>query len=201
MAAGADNPWGGECRIAIGRALAHQHGGPMTAGEIAMATGRDRSNVKRSADELAELGLLERREAPAREKVGPGPKAKSCYAFAPGGQETFEETFGPEPEPGYLAPGDQLIFLEAREPGPDLLDCLASAAVSARIHWAALCDGTDQELMIALRGPDAVNASLDLMGAFKAAKLRARRVAVAKIDSAAELSAWATRSRRLPRGD
>jgi len=55
--------------------------------------------------------------------------------------------------------------------------------------------------MIALRGPDAVNASLDLMGAFKAAKLKARRVAIAKIDSAAELPAWATRSRQLARGD
>jgi hypothetical protein len=85
--------------------------------------------------------------------------------------------------------------LDATEPGPELLRCLATISVSSGVHWAALCDGADQELMIALRGPGAVNASLDFMGALKEAKLKARRVTVAKIDSATELSAWAGRWR------
>ncbi len=173
----------------------------MTAAEIAAATGRDSSNVKRAADGLAQRGVLERRPPPAPADGKRGPKTKSGYAFAPGAQAAFEAACGPEPDPGSLAPGDQLIFLDAREPSPDLLDCLAAAAVSARVDWAALCDGADQELMIALRGPDAVNTSLDLMGAFKAAKLRARRVAVAKVDSAPELSSWAARARQLAGGD
>lgn len=173
----------------------------MTAAEIAAATSRDRSNVKRAADDLADHGILEQRDPPASAGGKRGPKTRSSYAFAPGAQDAFEVACGPEPDPGSLAPGDQLIFLDAREPGSDLLDCLTDPAVAARVHWAALCDGADQELMIAVRGPDAVNASLDLMGAFKAAKLKARRVAVAKVDSAAELSAWAGRSGQLARGD
>lgn len=197
----ASHPWTSECRIAIGRALVRSSGDSMTAAEIAAATGRDRSNVKRAADDLADHGVLERRDPPAPVGGKRGPKTRSSYAFAPGAQDAFEMACGLEPDPGSLAPGDQLIFLDAREPGSDLLDCLTDAAVSARVHWAALCDGADQELMIALRGPDAVNASLDLMGAFKAAKLKARRVAVAKVDSATELSAWAGRSRQLARGD
>jgi len=195
------HPWTSECRIAIGRALERSSRESMTAAEISGATGRDRSNVKRAADDLVEHGALERREPPAPTGGKRGPKTRSSYAFAPGAQDAFEVACGPEPAPGSLAPGDQLIFLDASEPGADLLDCLTDAAVSARVHWAALCDGADQELMIALRGPDAVNASLDLMGAFKAAKLKARRVAVAKVDSAAELSGWAGRSRQLARGD
>lgn len=197
----ATHPWTSECRVAIGRALVRRGGEPMTAAEFADATGKHPSNVKKTADALAELGAFEQRDPPATASSRPGPRTKSSYAFAPGAQEAFEVSCGPEPDPGLLAAGDQLIFLDTQEPGSDLLDCLARAAISARVHWSALCDGADQELMIALRGPDAVNASLDLMGAFKAAKLKARRVAVTKIDSAAELSAWASGSRRLAQSD
>lgn len=162
----------------------------MTAAEFAHATGRHPSNIKKAADALVKQGLLEQRDPPAPLSSKPGPRTKSSYAFAAGMQADFEAACGPEPDPGSLAAGDQLIFLDVQEPGADLLDSLARAAVSARIHWSALCDGANQELMIALRGPDAVNASLDLMTTFKAAKLKARRVSVTKIDSAAELSTW-----------
>jgi hypothetical protein len=173
----------------------------MTAAEIARESGRDRSNVKRTADGLVDLGVLGVHEPPPSAGDKPGPKTKNSYAFAPGAREAFEAIHGPEPGPGSLEAGDQLIFLDAREPSSDLLDCLADATVSARIHWAALCDGGDQELMIAVRGSGAVDASLDLMSAFKAAKLKARRVSVAKIDSAAGLATWAARSSQLIRGD
>jgi hypothetical protein len=201
MVSVAAHPWTTECRAAIGRALVRHGGEPMTAPEFADATGKHPSNVKKAADALTQHGALEQRDPPALPNSRPGPRAKSSYAFAPGAQDAFEVACGPEPDPGSLAPGDQLIFLDAREPDSDLLDCLARAAVSARVHWSALCDGTGQELMIALRGPNAVNASLDLMSAFKAAKLKARRVAVAKIDSAAELSAWARGARHLAQDD
>lgn len=168
----------------------------MTAAEFAHATGRHPSNIKKAADALVEQGFLEQRDPPAPLSSKPGPRTKSSYAFAAGMQAGFEAACGPEPDPGSLAAGDQLIFLDVQEPEADLLDSLAGAAVSARIHWSALCDGANQELMIALRGPDAVNASLDLMTAFKAAKLKARRVSVTKIDSAAELSTWASGSRQ-----
>jgi hypothetical protein len=195
------HPWTSECRIAIGRVLVRHGGGPLTATEIGAESERNASNVKKAADGLVADGVLQKRDPPVPAVARPGAKARNCYAFAPGAQDAFEAAWGPEPNPGSLAPGDQLIFLDAREPGPGLLDCLTNAALSARVHWAALCDGTDQELMIALRGPNAVNASLDLMGAFKAAKLKARRVAIAKIDSAAELSAWAAQSQQLARGN
>jgi hypothetical protein len=173
----------------------------MTAAEIAEESGRDHSNVKKTADGLVNQGVLELREPPAPKGDKPGPKTKNSYAFAPGAREAFEAIYGPEPELGSLAAGDQLIFLDVREPGPDLLNCLADATISARVRWAALCVGGEQELMIAVRGPDAVDASLDLMGAFTAAKLKARRVSVAKVDAAAELSTWAGRSGRLIRDD
>src|SRR3954454_4471772 len=190
-----------ECRIAVGRVLVRHGGGALTATEIGVESERNASNVKKGADGLVGDGVLQKLDPPVPAVRRPGAKARNSYAFAPGARDAFEVACGPEPDPGSLAPGDQLIFLDAREPGLDLLDCLANAAVSARVHWAALCDGIDQELIIALRGPDAVNASLDLMGAFKAAKLKSRRVAVAKIDSAAELSAWAAQSRQLARGN
>jgi hypothetical protein len=190
------DPWNSESRIAVGQALMGNDGAPMTAAEIATESGRDPSNIRRTADGLVDLGVLELREPPTPKGGKPGPRTKNNYAFAHGAREAFEATHGLEAEPGTLVAGDQLIFLDAREPGADLLGCLANATISARIHWAAVCDGGDQELMIAVRGPNAVNASLDLMGAFKAAKLRARRVSIAKVDSAAALATWASRSAR-----
>jgi len=191
-----DNPWNSESRIAVGRALMSHDEAPMTAAQIAAQSGRDHSNVKRTADGLVHLGVLELREPPTPADGKPGPRTKHSYVFAKGAREAFEAFQGPEAEPGTLEAGDQLVFLDAREPGPDLLECLANATISARIQWAALCDGGDQELMIAVRGPNAVDASLDLMGAFKAAKLQARRVSIGKVDSAAELATWASRSGR-----
>jgi hypothetical protein len=188
------DPWSSESRIAIGRALTRYDGGPMTAAEIATESGRDHSNVRKTADGLVDLGVLELREPPVPTDGKPGPRTKNSYAFAQGAREAFEANHGSQPEPGTLEAGDQLIFLDAREPGTDLLECLANATISARVQWAALCDGGDQELMIAVRGPNAVDASLDLMGAFRAAKLQARRVSVAKVDSATELATWASRS-------
>lgn len=192
-------PWSSDCRIEIGRVLAGAEG-PMTIPELASATGRDPSNLKKVADAMAAEGTLRRQEAPPAALGKRGPKAKSSYTIATGIEAPVEGPCEGPPNSDALGPGDQLIFLEAAAPDANLLECLSGPQVSARVEWSALCDGGGQELMLAVRGPGAADTSLDLMGALSAAKVKARRVTVAKVDSGAELASWAARSRRADKG-
>lgn len=193
---------GGEApaRASLCRALLDSDRDVLTAPELAVATGMDRSNAKKLADELVDAGLLERRDPPAqRGRRGRPPTA--AFGLAPSAAAKLEASL-PRPAPlGTLSPGHQLVFVELGGDADDsVVELLTRSDVVAGAAWSGLCDGRRQELVIAFEGAGAVDASLDLMALFAAAKLKATRVAVAKVESATELLEWARRSRRPGRG-
>jgi hypothetical protein len=191
----ADGPWHRQSRIAIGRALLRTHPAPMSATEIASATGKDPSNTKKIADELVEAGGLKHLE-PKSSEGRAGRRTQRVFAFADGEQDRFVASFG-EDRPAGLSPGQQLVFVDASALGGDLLHSLARPELVARAAWSALCDGERQELAIAFDGPAAVDASLDLMAALSAAKVKATRASVSKVDTPGELHRWLNRVRSI----
>jgi hypothetical protein len=188
--------WRGESRIAIGRALLRLGPGPVSAAELAKASGSDRSNCKRLADELVGADLLKRVPPPSRERR-PGRRTTSAYIFAEGEQERFANEFGDDAEPGALRDSQQLVFIDVAHLADRHFSRLASPQVLANASWSALLDGERQELVIAFDGENAVDASLDLLALLSTAELRASRAAVTKVDSLVDLRRWIHRGRDL----
>lgn len=191
----ADSVWMGESRIALGRALVRVHPEPASAAELGSATGRDPSNMRKTADDLVHAGALERVEPPPKAvKGGAGRRPRRAFVFAPGEHDRFVERFG-EPSPPGLSPGQQLVFVDARTLDDGLLDCLARPELLPGMTWSALCDGQRQELVLVFEGAHAIETSMDLMSALSAVKVKASRASVSKVDTSAELARWVTRAR------
>ena len=195
----ADSVWTGESRIALGRALVRVHPEPASAAELASATGRDASNTRKVADGLVEAGVLERVEPATPAKGGAGRPPGRAFIFAPGERDRFVERFGRLDSPG-LTPGQQLVFVDARTLGNNLLACLVQPELLRGMVWSALCDGRRQELVLAFEGTHAVETSMDLMSALSAAKVKASRASVSKVDTPAELARWVKRARERTGG-
>jgi IclR helix-turn-helix domain len=178
--------WNRQTRIAVGRALLSAHPEPMSAAELAAATSKDPSNVRRLADELVATGVLDAVDPPAGGQKGKGGRRpERLFAFAAGERDSFVDRFGEADGPG-LKPGNQLVFVDISSLGEELVDCLSRPQLS-RAKWAAVCDGTRQELVIAFEGEDAGEASLDLMAALATAKAAAARAVVSELCSGVEL--------------
>jgi hypothetical protein len=185
--------WDGEARQDLGRALLRGESEAMTAPELALATGKDQSNMRRLAEELVAEGLLLPRDPPASSGRR-GRRPKTAFAFAGGEQEKLEASLQDRGELGRLRPRQQLVFVEATSKMNDLLAVLSDREVMARAAWSGLCDGSRQEFLIAFEGTDAIDASLDLMAALSAAEIRATRASVGKVEPAADLVESARRS-------
>jgi hypothetical protein len=190
--------WQGEVRLAIGRALLAADPKPLTAARLAAATGRDPSNLRKVAGMLAAEGLIEPR-APGASDGRRGRQPKTAYALADGPREELEFALRSQLEEGKLRPSQQIVFVEAGEKMDVLLDVLAEEGSAARGSWAALCDGSRQELMIAFEGSDAVGASLDLMTIFSSVGLQASRGSLSLVDGMTDLIKSAQRRRELRR--
>lgn len=173
----------------------------MSAGELATALGKDDSNTRRAARAMVSVGLLE--EHPCqREQIGPGKTAGSEFSLHPSRVGELQSLIDAHPEPGMLRAGQQIVFA-AGDALAEMEAALAAAGYAARGSWGALCDGEPPECMMVLDGPDAVRAAVDLMSMLRAAEVRCRRVGVATILPASELTSWsadlARRTRRVQR--
>lgn len=191
----ADSVWDRESRIAIGRALLQSHPVPLSATELASATGKDPSNTKKIADDLVGAGGL-KHVKPQSPEGRAGRKTRWAFAFIPGERDRFVALFGEDASIG-LSPGQHLVFVDVSALDDGLLGCLARPELVARASWSALCDGERQELVIAFDGPAAVDTSLDLMAALSAATVKATRASVSKISSPSELLRWADRDKPI----
>jgi hypothetical protein len=185
--------------LLIGQALL-ERGGPMTAGEVAAAIGRDQSNTRSAAQAMARAGLLEKR--PCMRATGArGRRPGSEFWLREQRVGELERLLARRDAPGTLRQGQQLVFAEASDGLLELGDALDEAGFGARGRWAALCDGQPQECVMVFDGAGAVRAAVDLMGMLRAAEVRCRRVSVADLMPAHELTAWARetvhRARRL----
>jgi hypothetical protein len=192
----AESRWNREASLALGRALLASESGTMTAAELALATGKHSSNVKRLADDLVEEGLLQHRDPPDREG-SPGRRPTAAFALADEEQAALEASLRNRGEVGRLSQGQQLIVIDAGGEDTDLLGLLSEVEMLARATWAARCDGSREELLVAFDGAGAIDASLDLMAILSAAGLEATRATVSKVESGAELVRGARRRRDL----
>lgn len=184
--------WVRESRITVGRALALSQ--PASATEIATRARKDPSNTKKVVDALVEAGALTVIEPPAPSGERTGRPPERLYDFAPGERERFLHFFG-GPDPMQLSPGQHLVFVEVGSLADDVLEILSRPELVARAAWSALCDGRRQELIISFDGDQAAEGSMDLMAALSAAKVKATRAAVSKVDTGTELVRWARRAR------
>ena len=179
------SPWSSATRQAIGRALLAAGRSGLTVAELALATSRDASNTRRTADAMVRDGLLV--SCAARRVDGAlGRPANLAYTLAQGQLEALEQAA--TREIGQLAAGQQLVFAEASdEQLEDLFHVLAAGSPAARATWCALADGDRQEYLVAFEGDDAASAAVDLMTSLAAAEVRCRRLAVSELMPAVSL--------------
>jgi hypothetical protein len=178
--------WDRKTRIELGRALLCAHPRPLGAAELAAATRRDPSNMRKVADELVAAKVLDTVEPSCDRRRGKGGrKPDRLFAFAADEREKFAERFGAAEEPA-MRSGSQLVFVDISSLGKELVACLARPALSGA-RWAAICDGKRQELVIAFEGDNASEASLDLMAALAAAEAAASRAVVSDLYSGVDL--------------
>lgn len=185
--------------MAIGHALLDADETGLTAGELASATGKDQSNLKKQADELVEKRVLQRLD-PASSNGGPGRRPRSAFAFGEGERERFEELVDDDVPLGVLKPEQQIVYVNAGDQHEMLSAVLSQAGIASGSKWGATIEGEDSELMLVFEGVSAVDDSRDLMAILADAKLKARRASVTKIGTTREeVEAARKRKRRLDR--
>jgi hypothetical protein len=195
MTSGGRNRWRGEVRLAIGKALlAHPAG--LTAKQLAEATGRDPSNLRKVAETMIEAELVGRCP-PRTSGTVRGRQPTAAYALAGDAEGELRAALRDHLESGQLRPSQQIVWVEAGEKFDTLMNVLAEEETAARGAWAAISDGARQEMMIAFDGSDAVDASLDLMAIFSAAGLQASRSNLSLVEGIADLIKSAQRRHDL----
>jgi hypothetical protein len=199
MATPDHSPWHGTTSMAIGRALLDADEAGLTAGELASATGKDQSNLKKRADELVEEKVLQRLE-PVSSNGAPGRPARSAFTFSDGERERFEDLVDVDVPLGLLKTGQQIVCVDISDQLERLSTVLSQAGIANGSQWVATTEGGSTELVLVFEGATAVNDSLDLMAILSDAELKARRASIAKIGSTREeIEAARKRKRRLDR--
>jgi DNA-binding MarR family transcriptional regulator len=192
----AGHDWSRPAELLIGRALLLAARDVLTAAELADATGRNPSNLKKVADEMVDTGLLTR-ETPTVDANRRGRRPRSAYALGPGARTALERHLAQTIEPGRLGPGQQLVFAEFADPGiEDLLHVISNSGAAGQATWSALCDGDRQEYVIAFDGDGSDRLAVDLMAALSAAKIRVRRTSVSQVRPMSEMLEQARRALR-----
>lgn len=150
---------------------------PLSASRIAKLASKDASNVKRAADDLVDAGLLVRTPPPEGSNGGPGRPTSAVYALAEGHEDELRQALETDAEPGQLAVGLQIVFVETPSFRlAEIDDVLAHAFEVQSAKWAALCDGEPPGYLIAFEGETATESTVDLMSVLSAAEISSRRV-------------------------
>jgi DNA-binding Lrp family transcriptional regulator len=190
----AAGPWSTPNRRAVGKALIAAGDQPMTAREIAYALGKDPSNIRQIAKELADEGLL-RKLAPVSNATRRGRRPELAFTLAADQRDAIERILR-EPPPTSPASVQQLVFVEVPPRLENLLEVLGDAELMAQATWSAVCDGDRQEYVIVFDGGASHQPVLDLMAVLSAAALPHRRASISQIRPAAQLARQAQRARR-----
>jgi hypothetical protein len=190
--------WSNEVHREIGRALLLDSSQSLTAPEIASATGR--ANVKRSADEMVEAGLLERQPPPSRRSKTPGRPVTALYHLPDASAQDLRTEIARLRPVGQMERGHHIILAEAGEAQvASLFETLDASEALVSASWFALFDGEPQELAIVFAGVDALDGALDLMAELRGAELRARRTSVTGLGSIEQLATSSAKARRASR--
>ncbi len=188
--------WSNDVHREIGRVLLLDASQTLTAPEIAGATGR--ANVKRSADEMVEAGLLERQAPPPRSSKSPGRPVTALYHLPDASAQDLRAEMARLRPVGQMNPGHHIVLAEAGEAQiASLFETLAASEVLMSASWFALFDGEPQELAIVFVGVDALDGALDLMTELRGAELRARRAAITGLGSIEQLATNSAKAQRV----
>lgn len=181
--------------MAVGHALLSAGENGMTAAEMGFLAQQHQSNLKKAAEELVREGAL-RSTAPPSANGRRGRKPRVAFAFADGERQRFEELVAEESPIGTLGVGTQLVMIDAEEHPERLSEVLSRSDLMGNLAWAAHVDGRRSEVWLAYEGLGASDDSRDLLAAFDAAELSARRSSVAKLASARDLAGAEERKRQ-----
>jgi hypothetical protein len=181
----------------LAAALLLAAGRAMTAPELAEALRRDASNVKRDADALVEIGALERHSAPDRAPRTRGKLPSASYTLK--AADSLREALAAELSPGELRLHQQLVYVDITVDPLGLSALLADAVALARASWYGMCDGDQQEYMIAFDGRHAARDAVDLMTILDGARIPARRTVVGDVGTVHSLVGQAQHRARLAR--
>jgi hypothetical protein len=181
--------------MAVGHALLSAGENGMTAAEMGFLAQQHQSNLKKAAEELVREGALCYTDPPSA--VGRrGRRPRVAFAFANGERQRFEELVDDESPIGMLGVGMQLVMIDAEEHPERLSEVLSRSDLMGNPAWAAHIDGRRSEVWLAYEGHGASDDSRDLMAAFDAAELSARRSSVAKLSGARDLANAEERKRQ-----
>jgi len=181
--------------MAVGRALLSAGENGMTAAEMAFVSQQHQSNLKKAAEDLVDEGAL-RYTAPPSQNGRRGRKPRVAFTFSEGERERFEELVSEEMSIGMLGVGTQLVMVDAEEDPGTLSEVLSRSDLIGNLAWAAHVDGSNSEIWLAYEGHGASDESRDLMAAFNAAELSARRSSVGKLAAARDLASAEDRKRQ-----
>jgi hypothetical protein len=164
----------------------------MTARALATAVAQNQSNVKKEADRMVGLGLLD--EAEPEKPAGVGPRPKTAYALPDHERGRVEEALVHAPARGQIARGQELVIAGGPESDVvDLLQVLADSQETARAAWSVLAGAG---CVIAFDGPDALDPALKLVAMLRGARVSAHTVNVAAIRAGHDLAEYARETSR-----
>jgi hypothetical protein len=146
--------WGSPARRDIATALLDATPLPLTAGELARKTYRDQSNVRRTADQMANEGLLVRNVPPAATRRGPKPSV--AYSLAEAARDDVESRLEAGELTDRLHTGQQLVIavLEGRQL-LNVLTVIVEEGLVSRTDLIASMEGPHPARIFVLNGPDA----------------------------------------------
>lgn len=176
-----DSDWRPLARQGIGRALLAAGPGGLAARELAEATGKDPSNVRRTARAMADADLLTVGK-PAQPEGGRGRPSTAAYRLAAGERERLEAILETGGGLGILGPGLQIVIADAAGARlADLQEVIAEPEAAPQLAWSAIVDGQPQEYLLAFEGPVAASAATKLVTVLTKAGIPSRRASVAGV--------------------
>jgi hypothetical protein len=177
----------------IGRALVTAARKPLVAGELAKATRRDQSNVKKDAAAMVASGLLTEVDPPPDPSRTGRPPA-TAYALVEEHADDLRAAISLR-SVGALRRGQELVWATASgEHLDDLLTVLSENAEAAQAIWSGMSAGDSQEWVLAFDGNDPTTPAMRLVAVLAAAGVPSRRVTVTQLKPTHELVAEAQES-------
>jgi hypothetical protein len=171
--------------LAIGRALLASDR-PLIPAELARATHKDQSNLRREADAMVTAGLLEATPPPPDPGRTGRPPSKAYELLADREEElriALEQR-----STGALRRGQELVYAGATADRlEDLFTVLSESKEAAQAAWTGLCAGDAQEYLLVFDGPDPASPAVGLAALLSAAKIPCRRATVTQLKPTHEL--------------
>lgn len=170
-------------RLELAQTFLAVHPRPTTAPELAEATGRDPSNVRKAVQSMVGEGLLTI-EKPVRRQGGSGMQAREAYRLEDAEVQQVEALLATKVVPGALEQGLQLVVAEASPARlSDLMAVVTEPEATSQLAWSAAIDGEPQTYLFAFEGVAAVAVATTLAAVLNESGIPSRRATVAQVSA------------------